>query len=292
MSGVTGADVLDYIDRDAHFCGLDHRIDSAIFRQFRLQYIPRSGDMRLISLVGGRYGVRVDREFAIESILEARYAMFLKVYADPTKIAASALLAKGLTEAIFPSSGGRGQIREEHLEELGMGDDVLLERMRQSRKDVVRWAAEQILRRRLPTGVYRAELLSQARRDARHYEDQRNELRERGLFDPRQRAELEVDLARAAKLDPRQVMIYCPPKAPGYQRVEHWVASASNASPTRQPPDAGAEIKSRHLGLWELWVFVSGVDDGNRREAVADIAQDRFGFPNLISVDRRQGRLF
>lgn len=292
VSGVTGADVLDYIDRDAHFCGLDHRIDSAIFRQFRLQYIPRSGDMRLISLVGGRYGVRVDREFAIESILEARYAMFLKVYADPTKIAASALLAKGLTEAIFPSSGGRGQIREEHLEELGMGDDVLLERMRQSRKDVVRWAAEQILRRRLPTGVYRAELLSQARRDARHYEDQRNELRERGLFDPRQRAELEVDLARAAKLDPRQVMIYCPPKAPGYQRVEHWVASASNASPTRQPPDAGAEIKSRHLGLWELWVFVSGVDDGNRREAVADIAQDRFGFPNLISVDRRQGRLF
>lgn len=292
VSGVTGADVLDYIDRDAHFCGLDHRIDSAIFRQFRLQYIPRSGDRRLVSLVGGKYGVRVDREFAIESILEARYAMFLKVYADPTKIAASALLAKGLTEAIFPASGGRGQIREEHLEELGMGDDVLLDRMRQSKKDVVSWAANQILRRRLPTGVYRAELLTKAHREARHYEDQRNELRDAGLFDPRQRAGLEMELARSAKLDPRQIMVYCPPKAPGYQRVEHWVASASNASPTRQPPDAGAEIKSRHLGLWEVWVFVADVDDADRRAAVADIAQDRFGFPNLIGVDRRQGRLF
>ncbi len=292
VAGVTGADVLDYIDRDAFFCGLDHRIDSAIFRQFRLHFTPRSGDRRLISLVGGRYGIRIDREFAIESILEARYALFLKVYADPTKIAASALLAKGLTEAIFPASGGRGQLREETLEALGMGDDVLLDRMSQSRKDVVRWAADQILRRNLPVGIYRAELLGKAHREARHYEDQRNELRERGLFDPRRRAALEAELAHAAKLDARQVMVYCPQKAPGYQRVDHWVASASNASPTRQPPDAGAEIKSRHLGLWELWVFVAGVSDASRRDVLADIAQERFGFANLIGVDRRQGRLF
>jgi len=135
-------------------------------------------------------------------------------------------------------------------------------------------------------------LLGKAYREARHYEDQRNDLRERGLFDPRQRAALEADLARSARLDPRQVMVYCPSKAPGYQRVEHWVASASNASPTRQPPDAGAEIKGRHLGLWELWVFVADVDDSNRRDMVADMAQERFGFPNLIGVDRRQGRLF
>lgn len=292
VSGVTGADVLDYVDRDALFCGLDHRIDSAIFRQFRLQYLPRSGDRRLISLVGGKYGIRIDREFAIESILEARYAMFLKVYADPTKIAASALLAKGLTEAFFPAAGGRGIFREEQLEALGMGDDVLLDRMLQSRRDVVKWAAEQVVRRNLPVGVYRAELLGKASREARHYEDQRNDLRERGLFDPRRRAALEVDMARAGRLDPRQVMIYCPPKAPGYQRVEHWVATASNASPTRQPPDAAAEVKAKHLGLWELWVFVADVDDSDRRAVIADIAQERFGYPNLIGVDRRQGRLF
>jgi HD superfamily phosphohydrolase len=292
VSGVTGADVLDYIDRDAYFCGLDHKIDSAIFRQFRLQYMPRDGDRRLISLVGGKYGVRVDREFAIESILEARYAMFLKVYADPTKIAASALLAKGLTEAIYPASGGRGQIREEHLEELGVGDDVVLERMRQSKKDIVSWASQQILQRHLPRSVYRAELLGPAHREARHYEDLQNELKGKGLFDPRQRAVIEMEIARAAKLEARQVMVYCPHKAPGYQRVDLWVANASDESPARQPPSAGSEIKSRHLGLWELWVFVANVNDEQRRNAVADVAQQRFGFPNRISIDRRQGRLF
>jgi HD superfamily phosphohydrolase len=30
----SGADVLDYIDRDAYSCGLDHRIDSAVYRRF------------------------------------------------------------------------------------------------------------------------------------------------------------------------------------------------------------------------------------------------------------------
>lgn len=33
VSGVLGADVLDYIDRDSLNCGLDHRVDSAIYRQ-------------------------------------------------------------------------------------------------------------------------------------------------------------------------------------------------------------------------------------------------------------------
>jgi hypothetical protein len=31
VEGPTGADVLDYVDRDSYFCGIDHRIDSAIF---------------------------------------------------------------------------------------------------------------------------------------------------------------------------------------------------------------------------------------------------------------------
>lgn len=295
VSGLAGADVLDYIDRDAYFCGLDHRVDSAIFRQFRLQYIPRTGDRRLISLVGGKYGIRVDREYAILSILQARYALFLKVYADRTKIALSALLAKGLTELFFPASGGRGVMREEHLEELGVGDDVLLDRMRQSKRSVAKWAAERILRGQLPTGVYRADLIPERRGDTPIfdiYDNARNELRDKGLFEPRSRAALEAEIAAAARLEPHQVMIYCPPKAPGYQRVDHWVASATDASPARQAPGFGFDVRMGHLRLWELWVFVANVDDPNKEDVVADIAQERFGFANGIGRDRRQGRLF
>lgn len=295
VSGLAGADVLDYIDRDAYFCGLDHRIDSAIFRQFRLQSSPRTGDRRLISLVGGKYGIRVDREYAILSILQARYALFLKVYADRTKIALSAVLAKGLMEMISPPSGGRGQLREEHLEEFGMGDDVLLDRMRSSKREIAKWAAEHILRRELPTGVYRADLVPERHEETgifEVYENVRNELREKGLFDPKRRAALEVEIAVAARLKPHQVMIYCPEKAPGYQRVNHWVANATDASPTRQPPGFGVDVKMGHLRLWELWVFVADVSDPDTHYAVAEIAQERFGFMNVIGRDRRKGRVF
>ncbi|NUP50810.1 MAG: protein kinase [Catenulispora sp.] len=291
VSGLTGADVLDYIDRDAYFCGLSHRIDSAIFRQFRLYPLPKSDDRRLISMVGGEYGVRIDREFAVENLLEARYAMFLKVYANESKIAISALLAKGLSEAIIPSTG-RSTIREENLEQLGVSDDVILDRMKQSKRPVVKWAADKIIQRKLPRGVYRAVLVEKPNRTDHNYRDQQIRLSELGLFDPRRRAVLEAALARSAQLEPHQVMIYCPEHAPGYSKVEYWVTQTRDASPTLQEPSFGSQVKGRHLGLWELWVFVADSPNSRAEVTVAGAAQDRFGYPNLIGFDRLQGRHF
>lgn len=287
VSGPTGADVLDYIDRDAYFCGLDHRVDSAIFRQFRLQPSPRTEDRRLISMVWDRYGIRLDREHAVESIMEQRYAMFLKVYAHRTKIAVSALLAKGLTEALYPSGGARPLFREENFDELGVGDAVVLDRMRQSKKAAVKLAADQIVSRRIPVGVYRAELLKRENRTVDKYLDRQYSLKGKGLFDPRSRATIEAEIAKKAGLNANQVMIYCPPRAPGYKRVEHWVSNARDVSPTRQEPASGLEVAARHLGLWELWVFVTrGVEDRAKR-IVMDFAQTEFGYSNMIDADRR-----
>jgi HD superfamily phosphohydrolase len=292
VSGLTGADVLDYIDRDAYFCGLAHRVDSAIFRQFRLQPLPRTDGRRLISKLWDQYGVRLDREFAVENVLEQRYAMFLKVYAHRTKIAASALLAKGLAEAMYPSKTTRPLFREENLEELGVGDTVVLDRMRQSRKAAVKLAADQLVRRKLPTGVYRAVLLDKEARTEHEYLDRWHRLEVAGLFDPRTRASTEAEIAREAKLDASQVMVYCPSVAPGYKRVEHWVLSARDASPIREEYRFGLQVAKRHLGLWELWVFVShGVED-RAKGIVMDHAQGKFGFPNMIDTDRRQGKLW
>jgi hypothetical protein len=289
VSGQTGADVLDYVDRDALFCGLDHRVDSAIFRQLRLHQVPRSVDRRVVSMVGDEYGVRVDREFAVESLLEVRYALFLKVYTHKHKIAASSLLAKGLTDGLYPSSG-RATITEDFFEQLGMGDEVLLDRMRQSRRETVKWAAELITRGRRPVGVYRAMLLGTGRPSESDYEDRRRELREKGLFDPKRRAELEAGIARRSKLEPRQVMVYCPHKAPGYQRAEHWVTHSQDAAPTLF--HSARAIALRHLALWQLWVFVTDDCDDRGRKVVADEAQELFGYANIIDRDLPQGRLF
>jgi HD superfamily phosphohydrolase len=284
VSGLTGADVLDYVDRDALFCGLDHRIDSALFRQFRLQPLPGTTGHRLVSLIAGKYGVRMDRNFAVESVLRERYAMFLKVYTHSAKVAASALLGKALAAAYYSKAKNK-PVREEQIEHLG--DETLLDLL--SAKSSASWAVSMLRRRRFPRGVYRAVLLDEGKRLESSYDERLGRLRELGALDPRRRIELEASIARSARVNPQNVIVYCPLKAPGYQRVEHWVTMSRNTPPTRQTL---SEFSQRHLGLWDLWVFVIDVPELATRNAVADAAQEVFGDQNVIDVDRRQGRLF
>ena len=289
VSGVSGADVLDYINRDAYYCGLDHRIDSAIFRQFRLHSLAQLEDRRLVSFIGGKYGIRIDREYAIETVLKERYAMFLKVYTHPTKAAASALLGKVLA-SVMTQTTGRRQMREEDIE--WMGDEVLVDRLRYIAKGPAKVAADRLYNRRLPKAVYRGIMLGETERDEASYSNRRLWLAERGLVKAQERQVVEGDLASLAGLEPHHVIVYCPQKAPGHQQVEHWVTTTRNESSPRQGSTFGTEFARRHLGLWEFWVFVVGVDDERRRTNVADVAQDRFGMPNMIDTDRLQGRLF
>lgn len=292
VSGSTGADVLDYIDRDAFHCGLDHRIDSAIFRQLHLQRPPGGQEERLISLLYGREGPRIDREYAVESLLSERYALFLKVYCHKRKHAASAMLDKALSTALFGGQKKSGpEITEAEYEWLA--DDVLIERLRRSKRGAASKATERLFARQLPGGIFRAQLLpDETGRTDEVYADRRHALEGKGLFDPRRRLELVRGLARAAKLDPDDVFLYCPPKAPGYQRVNHWLSRQPGkderaddvASPLRL-------IRSRHLGLWELWVFCADRDEG-AAERLAMAAEDQFGLPNRINVNPRADRLF
>lgn len=292
VSGSTGADVLDYIDRDAFHCGLDHRIDSAIFRQLHLQSPPGSQEERLISLLYGPEGPRIDREYAVESLLSERYALFLKVYCHKRKHAASALLDKALSVALFGGTKKAGAEIEERDYEL-LADDVIVDRLRHSNRATARKSAERLVRRELPRGVFRAQLLPEgsSRTDVA-YEDRRHELQKLGLFDPKRRLELVRRLARAAQLNADDVFIYCPPKAPGYQRVKHWLSRR----PGRDEPadDVGSplrEIKSRHLGLWELWAFCAD-SEPKAAERLAIAAEDLFGHSNRIDVNPRSDRLF
>jgi len=289
VSGSTGADVLDYIDRDAFNCGIDHRIDSAIFRQFRLQAAGVGREERLVSLLFGKEGVRIDREYAVESLLSERYALFLKVYCHKRKNAASALLDKALSGAIW---GGRGASAIEEEDYEWLPDDVVLDRLHGSSRAAVQRAAERLRRRELPRGVYRAQLLSEGSRTDGHYENRKHELEQLGLFDPKQRMELVAKLAKSAKVETDDVFVYCPPKAPGYQKVKHWLSREPGEEVKADDVDAAFhDIKRRHLGLWEVWVFCADEEPGSG-DALAAAAGDLFGFKNRIEVNPRIDRLF
>jgi hypothetical protein len=283
VSGVTGADVLDYVDRDSHYCGLDHKIDSAIFRQFELHETPGQAAKKLVSVVGGKYGTRTDRSFAVEAVLRERYAMFLKVYTHTAKVAASVLLGKAIHAAL---SQRNRRLRPEELE--GLGDETLLDLL--AKRSPSGWWINQLKTRRFPRGVYRAALLTEKNRNVSAYQDERGRLDGLGLLSPEGRHEMEVELAKRAKVDPQHIAIYCPIKAPGFQRVEHWTKNSSDDMPSLI--EVTGEYIQRHLGLWDLWVFVIDQQESRVRNTVAEAAQNQFGRPNMITVNRRQGRLF
>jgi hypothetical protein len=141
--------------------------------------------------------------------------------------------------------------------------------------------------------VYRAQLLSKVDRDDGRFPERRQDLENRGLFDPARRQDLEAQMARRLKLAPDDVIVYCPPKPPGLSGLNHWVATTPSEAAT--PLDAVSGpffgIRQKHYELWELWVFTTAdtADDDSR---IAGDARSMFGFENLIAADRREDALF
>lgn len=127
----SGADVIDYIERDSLHCGLDHKVDSAIFRRFSIGGLavragPESRHFR--AQLYSRKGFRLDAEFALESILLERLGLFMKVYTHPVKTAAGCMIGKALFEARRDDKDVK--LSERAIEQ--MGDLELLLQLRNS----------------------------------------------------------------------------------------------------------------------------------------------------------------
>lgn len=294
VGGSVGADLLDYIDRDAHYCGLDHRVDSALLRQFRLAARSTGADPRVVSLLHATYGLRTDREYAVEATMLERYALFLKVYTHRTKAKASALLGKALCLAM--TTGESALITEEEIEQ--MGDDELVSVLATRRRKRVNDVAAQLLHRKLPTAVYRAHLLAEGERDDRNYDARVHELERKGsplcLFPAEARLDVEKQLAGEARgIGQDEVFVYVPRNAPGYKRAHgHWVVDDPSGTPRQARSDWFNRLRERHVGLWDLWVFVGGDADDATRKRLAMAAEERFGLANVIGLPRRQSRLW
>lgn len=292
VSGSTGADLLDYIDRDALSCGLDHRVDSALLRQLRLYQRPGEQDARVISLLYSRHGPRFDREFAVESLFRERFAMFMKVYSHPRKLAAAAVLDRAVHEVLTPSVGRRSRLNEEHLEQ--MPDDVLIEWLRNSPRQAVARCGSMLRGRQLPRPVYRASLLPHPASPAT-YQEVQADLERRSMLTADGRRRAEADIARAAGVNSEDVFVYLPLRPPGYKRLEHWVSVAEGREGRRDAAhEPIADVRRAHLRLWEAWVYYAGdgIDEDQARARIASEAAALFGRENRLDVPLREDRLF
>lgn len=287
VSGPTGADVIDYVDRDAMFCGLDHRVDSAIFRWFALDRLE-SGVVGAARHVGaelyGQHGFRLDGEEAAIALLRERHALFLKVYSHTKKVVAGAMVGKALLAAITHEPA---TFTEAAIEQLG--DEELLALIGAKGGAAAERLIGMLARRQLYVPVYSASVAQGEVLDQAAYELGKAYLDGKGYARPEARADFERKLAKQAGADPKDIIFYVSPTPPGAQRVSHIVFGDRQDSAAEKRRRAKQEqIFSDHLNLWKFVLFVSPSQRPGSRTDLADLARSELRRRNELGGDQLQ----
>jgi uncharacterized protein len=278
-----GADVLDYVDRDAYYCGLDHRIDSAIYRRFNIDRTYVGTDLY------GHHGLRLDASFALESILRERLALYLKVYAHPVKVAAGAMIGKAVSKVLALK---RSRFSESAIE--WMGDHDLLQFLRSSRQPLAKRLVEMLVGKD-GRSVWKPAFGGRVLRNGtpgQAYKDQQSSLEERSWFDSAGRDTLEAKIGEKAGVSSENLIFYCPKKAPGLQRLRQYVALDPVTRVVQQDQELYARIYNAHINLWTAYVFVPPTVDRDTVTRVANAAASVLELENEVDLRPKQLGLF
>ncbi|OYT73675.1 MAG: hypothetical protein CFK52_01290 [Chloracidobacterium sp. CP2_5A] len=271
FAGTICADLLDYLRRDARFCGLTIDYDDRIFSLF-----TRLGGRLALDLQ--RHGLfRHDALSEVVQVLRMRYLLTERVYFHHAKIAAGAMLSKALELAMAAE-----RFRYDDLARLR--DDAFLHVLRE--RTAALPSAQRLLAALDARQLYKPVFL--ASRDG--LDDAcLLELKQR-FYENREgaRERLEAELCAATGAPEGSVIVYCP--SPDMSLKEANVAV--RLSETRSEPLSAlrhAEIETllmRHRQLWRLVVLAPpsfGRRDAKIRRALVQLCEERLGLPDLRS---------
>lgn len=282
VGGHAGADVLDYVDRDSTFCGVDHSIDTAIYRHYRAMPIHgpiESPAQHLVSKFYGSRGVRLDASFAVESLFLQRYALFLKVYTHTMKIVAGSMLGKALQHVI----DGVGLDKLETIIEAMGDDELLLWLITQKYSIHARSLSKEIMARKLYKPVFIGEPLPPNDHSIDSYRLAQERMSELKLDTAEGRKNAEIGIAEAAGVGGESVIIYWPKEAPGLQKVRHYVQERPGDSPSLITSAANRRMIERHVGLWKAYVFSHPDISDDRKAVIGASASTYVGMTNKLS---------
>ncbi|MCS7079617.1 MAG: HD domain-containing protein [Chloracidobacterium sp.] len=268
FAGTICADLLDYLRRDARFCGLTVDYDDRLFTLF-----TRLGGRLALDLQRhGRF--RHDALSEVVQVLRMRYLLTERVYFHHAKIAAGAMLSKALEMAI-----AAGRFRYADL--FHLRDDVFLYVLRQQTADLpeVRRLLADIECRRLYKPIFwttrdgiREEELADLKR--RFYENADGA-----------RAQLETELCEAVGMPQGSVIVYCPSPDMSLKEADVTVqlseTQSARLSSLRHP-----EIETlllRHRQLWRLVVLACpnfGRRDAAIRRTLTRLCETRLNLPH------------
>ena len=288
VRGTVGADLLDYLGRDAYFCGFRTTFDERIFRYFVLE----SGRLALAVVKDGL--LRTDALSEVLNLLWLRYALCERVYYHHAKVAAGAAISKAVEIAL-----DRGL---EVAELYPLRDEGLFEHLRArfGRSRRLRTLLARIEARRLYKRAYVLTPVIGAARE--------EELVRRYHFDREARKQAESELARAIRVGSEDVIVYCPaahmalkeadmPLLVGPRAKARTVPSVSRGPPGAAPaaPDSGVVrlsdlglpevevLRAKHRDLWRFYVFLAP-ERRERASSLSRACEELFRERNLLDV--------
>jgi len=270
------ADLLDYLRRDAKFCGLKLNYDDRIFRYFQIE------DGRLILNLQKSGLFRHDAFSEVIQILRFRYFLTERIYYHHAKIASGAMLSRAVEIAV--SNG----FKTERLYQLS--DDALLYILQNEFKSnqAIQRLVGKYLKRDLYKRVYVLTDLN-LNPDERRKISKKYHINEKG-----ERAVTEKRIAKTVKIPGEAVILYAPPPSMNFKEANVLVkVDDAPAQPLCNWQNREVQsLQAKYGTLWKFYVFVDS-EYSQRFPIISDACGKFVGMPNeLPLIQKGQLSLF
>ena len=272
ISGTFCADLLDYLARDAFFCGLPHKYDRRIMRSLRIY----NGHLYLDCQKSGI--VREDFISELINLLRLRYFLTERVFFHHTKLASGVMISKLLERAL------RFNVRQEELFHLGDERFLYFLELRAGSDPAVKKLLADLASRRLYKQAY---VLT-----CHIGSENREKLINRYHKDVAARAETEGELASRLKVNAEDIAIYCPSGSMQLKEAEVLVKVGVDEPESLAGLDL-PEVRTlldKHKNLWRFYVFAAPEINGKIKR-LARLCEDYFGIENHMS-DMQSSQLY
>jgi len=273
VAGPICADLLDYMKRDAFFCGLNLAYDDRIFRYLNVE----SGSL-YFNLYSDR-GFRQDAWSELVNLLRIRYNLTERVYYHHTKMVSGAMLSR-ILEALMEAGG----IEVEELYRLK--DDAFLHVLEERIQLIPQYKSilDGFLSRRLYKRVY---MVSRDPLDL-NYPDETFMTRFQNDFHLNKdhaRSEVEKRLAKHLGIPASAIIIYAPET--NMRLKEARVLVRVDSGPLKsldklKHPELDA-LRNRHQALWKFFLFMSPKYEAHYIKASRFMEQE-IGLPNQLEL--------
>ncbi len=258
------ADILDYLRRDAYYCGLGKNYDDRVYRCFTL-YDDDQGKKRFLLNMTKHGMLRSDIKSEIVHLLKVRYILTERVYLHHAKVSSGAMISKALNLA----RKDHGMEKEDLYD---LADAGLFQALDDIGDPHISGIISGLRHRHL---LKRAYVLSPRTLEVGGKEWER--LVTGYHRDPDRRGKLEEEIASTLGVESSKVCVYCMDRPKLKEaRVNALTPDGIVSLDQMEDMEELDTIKKQYDNLWRFYLFVPP----EVREKAALLAQDIIGYKN------------